>query len=688
MNSTTYGTIVVADNARAHLGDVHNHYKADSMSIAIGCVSLTGGATNLMMRIGVFVSEVRNARKDMDADDIQKRNVAYDQILINDISQILVNCEMTMQQIETVLTKLSSGKLCHRINWAVSQQEQMDKLRSSLESSKTALEIALTVGSISMLATQRGLLEDVGKDITLVLQDTKVIITKTDAVLATTASIDRKIDVLSHMQKEDPRLDNINLEIHTLNEQLKKLMHTSSKTSTVTGLVEHAQSTTRKVLEPLAHLLPTKDELNKLNSTPNEVASGMLPHSEMSLHKDQNYTNILKFCPACSRLLWKKDEAVVEQFHAKIDETRKRWTEQLQSEETRGDELARLIVVSNEELKAEKAALSELQIRYTEREAFMQASLVETTRRLELYQDGSRQQAPESNPATIDEQPPNIMADKWPSAIDVIHRRSNAVTIVDVANESAGVEHLLRFYNDDLQDFTELTEELKRLQWPSDDTLSNLEDGELHTRFQELQWKCAKVARHWWDNEEQLRRLQTDIAKAQKADNFTAAHGQEYDDRMLEIMENGLASLQVELLENKRDEVNRLYTDYTMDSVVPNLPQHIVESQALRSNYSTLSAAYLRLKRSYFERLTVLEDLKKSSANLPKPAVNLQFPQAPPKNPHHQRLDTQVGGKLKYEEGKSAARMFMQLQRDIHEQAQNHASQATKHQTRHDKLRS
>lgn len=178
MNSTTYGTIVVADNARAHLGDVHNHYKADSMSIAIGCVSLTGGATNLMMRIGVFVSEVRIARKDMDAvsrellslslclgtlkDDIQKRNVAYDQILINDISQILVNCEMTMQQIETVLTKLSSGKLCHRINWAVSQQEQMDKLRSSLESSKTALEIALTVGSISMLATQRGLLEDVG----------------------------------------------------------------------------------------------------------------------------------------------------------------------------------------------------------------------------------------------------------------------------------------------------------------------------------------------------------------------------------------------------------------------------------------------------------------------------------------------------------------------------------------------
>jgi hypothetical protein len=45
----------------------HIVHKMDPFSITVGCVGLTGGIANLSSHIAQFVSEVRSARKDMEA---------------------------------------------------------------------------------------------------------------------------------------------------------------------------------------------------------------------------------------------------------------------------------------------------------------------------------------------------------------------------------------------------------------------------------------------------------------------------------------------------------------------------------------------------------------------------------------------------------------------------------------------
>lgn len=83
----------------------------DPLSIATGFVSLTSNVTSLLLKITLFVSEVRNARKDMDAvvrelislqllslnnlsDDDQRRGVAYPDAIKKQLKQIIVNCDI------------------------------------------------------------------------------------------------------------------------------------------------------------------------------------------------------------------------------------------------------------------------------------------------------------------------------------------------------------------------------------------------------------------------------------------------------------------------------------------------------------------------------------------------------------------------------------------------------------------
>lgn len=103
----------------------------DPFSITTNCVGLAAEATNLLMRISVFVSEVRNARNGMDAvmrelvslqlclgvlrDDEQQRHVAYPENMKHQINTILVNIELVFDDMRQLLSNLSAGRLGRRI---------------------------------------------------------------------------------------------------------------------------------------------------------------------------------------------------------------------------------------------------------------------------------------------------------------------------------------------------------------------------------------------------------------------------------------------------------------------------------------------------------------------------------------------------------------------------------------------
>lgn len=102
----------------------------DPFSITTGCIGLVAEATNLLMKISIFVSEVRHARRDMDAivrelvslqlclgalrDDEQLRYVAYPENMKHQINAILVNVELVFEGMRQLLSSLSSGRLGRR----------------------------------------------------------------------------------------------------------------------------------------------------------------------------------------------------------------------------------------------------------------------------------------------------------------------------------------------------------------------------------------------------------------------------------------------------------------------------------------------------------------------------------------------------------------------------------------------
>lgn len=139
-----------------------------ALAITSSCMTLATKSGTLVTSISVFVSEVKNARKDLDAvsrelnslqvclsplkDDEQLGPLYLPEAVKTQIIQILVNIDLILNQISDKLIKLSSAKLGRRIQWATTEKGEMNKFRSSLESNKSALVIALLLGSISMLA--------------------------------------------------------------------------------------------------------------------------------------------------------------------------------------------------------------------------------------------------------------------------------------------------------------------------------------------------------------------------------------------------------------------------------------------------------------------------------------------------------------------------------------------------------
>lgn len=232
----------------------------EPLVIASSCVSITAGLANLMMKIGVFVSEVKAARKDMDAvhrelsslqlcltalrNDEMSGKPSIPADLRDQVNQILVNIEMTINQINDMLIKLGSGKLGRRIQWAMSERDAMNKFRSSLESNKAALEIGLTAGTISMLVEQRSHIKKQNKGMAEMTQ-------MISSLTVQSGDMSGKIDNVLTLQREQLGLTDIQTALDDLKTDIVALIKPAAVHTSLQNFSGQAMTHIETLLMPL-----------------------------------------------------------------------------------------------------------------------------------------------------------------------------------------------------------------------------------------------------------------------------------------------------------------------------------------------------------------------------------------------------------------------------------------------------
>jgi hypothetical protein len=129
----------------------------DPLSITSACGSLLAAVTKLSTQITKFVSSVRDARRDIDAVSRELTSLALCLETLRDDSattafpdnfsgnllSVLGNCGVVVKDIADLLARLQASVSGGRVQWPISGRNEVNRLRSSLESHKSALEIAL-----------------------------------------------------------------------------------------------------------------------------------------------------------------------------------------------------------------------------------------------------------------------------------------------------------------------------------------------------------------------------------------------------------------------------------------------------------------------------------------------------------------------------------------------------------------
>jgi hypothetical protein len=145
-------------------------YSMDPLSITAGCSNLVTTVLKVSIQINDFVREVRDARWDLDAvsrelislktlleilseDAENSTGGGFPQSLVSQICGILTNCGGVLEQIEASLQKHAGGGVKRGVKWSLSGRDDMNKLRSSLEAHKSALDIALDMVALYVSCT-------------------------------------------------------------------------------------------------------------------------------------------------------------------------------------------------------------------------------------------------------------------------------------------------------------------------------------------------------------------------------------------------------------------------------------------------------------------------------------------------------------------------------------------------------
>src|SRR5436305_11415795 len=136
-----------------------------TLAITVACASLISSIGTLSKQIVAFVSDIRDARKDMDAvsrelsslslcleglrDDSSK--IQLPESLQQNLVGVLRNCDDVTKEMQDLLTNLLRESLRTGVQWSMLARDEMNKLRSRLEAHKSAIDIALEMISIYVL---------------------------------------------------------------------------------------------------------------------------------------------------------------------------------------------------------------------------------------------------------------------------------------------------------------------------------------------------------------------------------------------------------------------------------------------------------------------------------------------------------------------------------------------------------
>jgi hypothetical protein len=163
----------------------------EPLTITTTCLGLINGIASLAQHITVFVNDVRGARKDMDMisreltslslclealrTDCKSERVQYPKASRKCLEGALLNIDVVTQQVKDLLQRLSSGRLGRRIQWTMQSKDTVDRLRTSLETQKSTIEIALQCGSIQILCAIQRQVEKPAQDFTRLENTTQAI---------------------------------------------------------------------------------------------------------------------------------------------------------------------------------------------------------------------------------------------------------------------------------------------------------------------------------------------------------------------------------------------------------------------------------------------------------------------------------------------------------------------------------
>ncbi|RSM06001.1 hypothetical protein CDV31_009335 [Fusarium ambrosium] len=147
---------------------------------------------SLSVKIHSFVRTCREARGDLDSvsrellslktileliqEDASDGSKPFPKTLSQHVTAILGNCHLVMTEIQTCITKYSQDRLKTRVAWAINGQGDINKLRSSLEAHKTALEIALDMLALHLTKEIKTDTTEIRNDTTAIKEDTTQIL--------------------------------------------------------------------------------------------------------------------------------------------------------------------------------------------------------------------------------------------------------------------------------------------------------------------------------------------------------------------------------------------------------------------------------------------------------------------------------------------------------------------------------
>lgn len=142
----------------------------DPLTITTAAASLCATVFTLVKTIGAFVTTARNARNELDA--VSRELISLQvclEVLENDhkvgndffgnelevpLKQVLVNIQLCCSQIDDMITRLKTNRFGRPVKWALQQKDEMNRLRSSLETHKTSLQMALQLNTVYILVKE------------------------------------------------------------------------------------------------------------------------------------------------------------------------------------------------------------------------------------------------------------------------------------------------------------------------------------------------------------------------------------------------------------------------------------------------------------------------------------------------------------------------------------------------------